>query len=119
MGCPAYLAPAPPHMECLGADMSAQGQGNGMMGINGQGGGPNMGMQPQPLQNNMQPGLQPPGASYGGGNMQMPPQMGQMPMGQFPPRQGGGPMGPPMTDPNSAGGFFGHPNHGGMPRFRQ
>lgn len=94
--------------------MSAQGQGNGMMGINGQGGGPNMGMPQQPMQNNMQPGLQPPGASYGGGNMQMPPHMGQMPpqmppqMGQFPPRQAGGPLGPPMTDPNSAGGFFGN-----------
>lgn len=34
-------------------------------------------------------------------------------MGQMPPRQGmGGPMGPPMTDPNSAGGFFRHPGMG-------
>ena len=45
--------------------------------------------------------------------------------GQMPPRQAPGgplpPMGAPMTDPNSAGGFFGHPNYGGMPRpgFRQ
>lgn len=126
MDCPAYLALAPLHMECLGADMSAQGQGNGMMGINGQGGGPNMGMQ-QP-----NPGMPQMG--------QMPPQMGQMPpqmpqhMG-LPPRQAnqyyaneggpvappgtfdgrppmGGPLGPPMVDPNSAGGFFGHPGMG-------
>lgn len=65
--------------------MCGNAQPSGMMGINGHGGGPNMGMQ-QP-----NPGM---------------PQMGQMPMGQFPPRQAGGPMGPPMTDPNSAGGNF-------------
>jgi hypothetical protein len=46
-----------------------------------------------PLAGGMQPGMQPPGASYGGGNAQMPPQMGQ-----------------PMTDPRQAGGFFGRPN---------
>lgn len=48
-----------------------------------------------------------PGGPLGHGMGQMPPQMGQ-----FPPRQAGGPMGPPMTDPNSAGGFFGHPGMG-------
>ena len=45
--------------------------------------------------------------------------------GPMPPRQAPGgpmpPMGPPMIDPTNSGGFFGHPNHGGMPppRYRQ
>jgi hypothetical protein len=53
-------------------------------------------------QGGMQPGMQPPGASYGGGNAQMPPSMGQMPPG------------PPMSDPRQAGGFFGQPT--GLPQ---
>jgi len=94
-----------------------------MMGLNGQGGGPNM-IPPQGMQQAMQ-GLQQPGMQNGnvlqGG---MPPGMANFPsqgqgtppfMGQMPPRQAqggplGGPMGPPMIDPTSAGGFFGRMN---------
>lgn len=99
--------------------MCGNGQGNGMMGINGQGGGPNMGMPPQgnvqqgPMQMPPQMGQMPMMGFRGqGGGPNMQPQMGQMPpqMGQFPPRQAMGgpmpPMGQPMTDPTSAGGNF-------------
>jgi len=63
-----------------------------------------------------------------GGPLAGPPGMANFPsqaqgtpsfMGQMPPRQAPGgplpPMGTPMVDPTNSGGFFGHPNHGGMP----
>ena len=78
-------------LQMMGAPQPQQGPYPGMSGF-GAAGGPNM--QGAPMQGGMQPG--PPGASYGGGNAQMPP------MGQFPRQSMGGPMppmGPPMGPP--------------------